>query len=235
MLVATTDNMGKNMSAANANTQMLLNQILPNKVQDIDILNALSRVKREAYVPTALVDVAYVDADISLGEGRVMLAPLTLSQMFLAANIQPQDRLLIVGGGTGYSAAVAAQLGAKIYMLEENKTLSTHAKATLAAQGVRQVEVIEAYLKDGYGFGAPYDVIVVEGGAEMLPAAIVAQLKEGGRLVWLQQKSKRLNTNAGMASLSVSVQGKNGFSTHILSEVAASCLPGFETPAAFAF
>ncbi len=166
-------------------TMMVDTQVRPNDVTKFPIIEAMLSVQREAFVPSALRAAAYVGGNLDLGQGRVILEARTLSKMLDALDIQPTDLVLDLGCGLGYSSAVIARMAEAVVAVEEDGDLAAQAEARLAAEGVHNVAVIEAPLAEGAAKHGPYDVIVVEGAAETVPAAIEAQLKEGGRIACL--------------------------------------------------
>lgn len=221
-------------TAAQQRYQMIVNQLLPGEVLDIEILNAMNSIPKEQFVPEALAGVAYADDHLEIDKGRYALAPLAQTRLFVEAELGCKQRVLIVGAGLGYGAAVASKLVQKVYALEENKTLSTQAKANLSQCGIHNVEVVETHLTDGHGFAAPYDVVLIEGGVAKLPEKILAQVKEGGRVLWFKQKTLRPSEAEGLATLMRTVNHGGSFSHEALAECSAPGLPGLsETPAGF--
>jgi protein-L-isoaspartate(D-aspartate) O-methyltransferase len=167
---------------AAARRNMVESQIRTNKVTDPGVLDAMGSIPREEFVPPALAGVAYVDDDLPVGHGRHLMEPMVLARLLHHAEIRPTDVVLDIGCATGYSSAVAARLAATVIALESDSALVRRASQTLAKLQVDNVVVVESALRSGYARQAPYDVILIEGAVPEIPAAIAAQLAEGGRL-----------------------------------------------------
>lgn len=162
-------------------TIMVDTQVRPNDVTKFPIIEAMLTIPREAFVPDARREAAYVGENVDLGQGRWLLEPRNFAKMLDALDIQPGDRVLDIGAGMGYSAAVIARMAQAVVALEEG-ALAASAEAHLSVQDIEGVTVIDGPLAAGAAEEGPYDVIVIEGGVEQVPAAITAQLKDGGRI-----------------------------------------------------
>lgn len=162
-------------------TMMVDTQVRPNDVTKFPIIEAMLAVPREAYVPDARREAAYVGENLDLGQGRWLLEPRNFAKMLDALDIQPGDRVLDIAAGMGYSSAVLARMAQAVVALEEG-ALAASAEAHLSVQDIEGVTVVEGRLADGAAEEGPYDVIVIEGGVEQVPAAITAQLRDGGRI-----------------------------------------------------
>lgn len=171
------------MDYAAVRRKMVENQIRTNRVNDPLVVDALGDLPREAFLPEGLRGIAYVDEDIPVGGGRVLMEPLAAALILQAAEIAPSDVALEVGCGVGYSAAAAARLASTVFALESDPALASRARETLAALDVLTVSVVEGPLLAGYPAQAPYDVIIFGGSVPQVPTAILDQLAEGGRLV----------------------------------------------------
>ena len=163
-------------------TMMVDTQVRPNDVTKYPIIEAMLAVPREAFVPGGQREAAYVGGNIDIAPGRAMLEPRTLAKMLDALDIQPTDLVLDIGCGLGYSAAIIARMAEAVVALEEDGTLAAEAQARLSAEGADSAAVVEGALAEGSAKHGPYDVIIVEGAAETVPDAVLAQLKEGGRI-----------------------------------------------------
>lgn len=163
-------------------TMMVDTQVRPNDVTKYPIIEAMLAVPREVFVPAASREAAYVGGNIEIAPGRVMLEPRTLAKMLDALDIQRGDLVLDVGCGLGYSAAVIARMAEAVVALEEDADLAREAQLRLSAEGADNAAVIEGPLAQGATKHGPYDAIVIGGGAETVPQALLDQLKDGGRI-----------------------------------------------------
>ena len=190
----------------------------------------MGAVARERFVPARLADLAYIDQDLPIagaGAGdRFLLKPATLARLLQAADVESSDRVLDVGCGTGYAAAVLAGLAAEVVALEQEATLAAEARKQLA--GLANVQVVEGPLEAGHKAGAPYDLILVEGAVEVVPPALLEQLAEGGKLVTVVGYGR-----AAAATVYTRADGDVG--DRPVFDAAAPALPGFRKPKAFVF
>lgn len=171
-----------------ARAQMVDGQIRPNNLPDDRIITALRTLRRERFCPPALAARAYADADLPLGNGRVMPAPLTIARLAYAAAPRRGERILVVGAGTGYGAAILADCGGSVLALEEDNALRAIAAQALAAEAP-EVRLTGGPLAAGAPAHAPFDLIVIEGAVDFLPACFAAQLAPGGRLVTILREN----------------------------------------------
>jgi protein-L-isoaspartate(D-aspartate) O-methyltransferase len=139
-------------------------------------------VPREAFVPHALREAAYVGENLDIGGGRVMLEPRTLAKLMDAMDIQKTDVVMDVACGLGYSTAVLARLAEFVVAVEDDGARADAAQANLADTGVDNAAVMTGPLAEGAAKSAPYDAILIEGAVEEVPAALIDQLREGGRI-----------------------------------------------------
>ncbi|MEO5620529.1 MAG: methyltransferase domain-containing protein [Cypionkella sp.] len=158
---------------------MVDTQVRPSDVTKFPIIEAMLSVPREAYVPAAKREAAYVGENLDLG-GRVLIEARTLSKTLDALDILPSDHVLVIGCGQGYSTAVIARMARSVVGVEEVADLAAAASATLAAQGVGNATVQAGPLVAGAQ--GSFDVILIEGGVEEVPEALLSQLAEGGRI-----------------------------------------------------
>ncbi len=170
-----------------ARQNMVDNQVHPSDVTDLRILDAMLAIPRELFVPADRRPLAYLDLDIDLTgmstQRRYLIKPAVLAKMIQAAAIKETDRVLIVGAATGYSAAVIAQLAKQVIALESDPALAAQAKRTFGQLGIANVPVEIGTLADGCRTQAPYDVIFLDGGTEIIPEQLYEQLAQNGRLV----------------------------------------------------
>jgi len=165
-----------------ARFNMVEAQIRSANVTDPQILAAMNAVPREKFVPTAAQALAYADVPVAVAPGRYLLDPRSFAKLAQLAQIAPTDRILDVGCGTGYSAAVLARLGAEVVALEQDADLVRVASALLE-NVVGKVELVQGGLIEGVKGQGPFDVIFVNGAIEQAPETLLSQLAEGGRLV----------------------------------------------------
>ena len=213
---------------------MVESQIRPNAVTNSELLKAMLEVPRELFVPPSLKALAYVDAALRVEDGRehrtprYLLAPMTFAKLAQLAGIRKGDRILDIGGTTGYSSAILARLGASVLALESDAGLTAVAKEALATLGAGNISFITGPLEAGAPESAPFDVIFINGRVGFLPEALTGQLAEGGRLVTAFGSAE-----AGKAKLvskiNSRIQERIGFDT------GAPMLPGFEPKKAFVF
>lgn len=172
------------MDFAAARRFMVDGQLRPNRVEDPRIVAALRELPRERFVPPALAARAYADADIPLPGGRAMLKPLVIARLVQLTGLKRGERALVLAAGTGFGAALLAAIGGVVTAVEADPALLAVARAALpAAAPADSVTVVQADPALGYAAGAPWDVILIDGGVGQVPQAIEEQLAEGGRLV----------------------------------------------------
>jgi protein-L-isoaspartate(D-aspartate) O-methyltransferase len=217
------------MDFALARRMMVDGQVRTRDVFDTNLLAAMAEIPRERFVPPDQAALAYLDRNIPLtAQGsRCLLQPMVLAHLLQAADIAEDEHVLDVGCGTGYTAALLARLAGTVVALEEDRTLAASARRALE-ELAPQVKVVEGPLQGGWPDRGPYDVIVVEGAAEVIPPSMFGQLKDGGRLVTIDGVRP-----GAKAAVYCSVKGEVGF--RLLIEAAAPLLPGFAKPPAFVF
>lgn len=171
------------MSDYSARRVMMVDtQVRPSDVTKYPIIEAMLAIPREEFVPAGLREAAYAGENVVLSAGRVVLEPRTLAKLLDALDIQPTELVLDVGAGLGYSTAVISRMAEAVVAVEDNEALSAEATRTLAAQGADNTVVMTGALAAGSAKHGPFDVITIEGGVETVPDALLAQLKDGGRI-----------------------------------------------------
>ena len=171
-----------------ARKTMVDNQLRTASVTDRRILIAMGEVPREKFVPEVRRGLAYIDEALPVGGGRKLGAPAPFARLLQLAAIEHSDKVLDLGCGTGYSAAVIARLADSVVAVESDPTLAAEARATLAELGAANVTVVEGSIELAGKSKAPYDVIVVEGVVSAVSDALLNLLKPEGRLVALIAK-----------------------------------------------
>jgi protein-L-isoaspartate(D-aspartate) O-methyltransferase len=168
---------------ADARKRMVDSQIRPNRVTDPRILSAMRRLPRERFLPAAVTALAYADEDVPLGNGRFLMEPMVLARLLQAANLRDNERVLVVGSGTGYGAAVLAACGCRVTALEDDVDLLAIARAVLPAEAA-SVTLVSGPLAAGWPAQAPYDLVLIEGAVPQIPPALAEQIhQETGRII----------------------------------------------------
>ena len=170
------------MNIEQARFNMIEQQIRPWDVLDPKVLTLLAKVKREDFVPAAYRDLAFADLEIPLGEGQVMLPPRVEARLLQELGIKKTDRVLEIGTGSGYMAALLAASAEHVTTLENRPSLAAIARENLQRSGVDNVTVEVANGLSGWSQRAPFDAILVSGALPEVPAALLKQLRVGGRL-----------------------------------------------------
>jgi protein-L-isoaspartate(D-aspartate) O-methyltransferase len=217
-----------------ARRAMVDGQVRTSDVTHLGIIAAMLDIPREAFVPESQAAFAYLDRDVPIAEAtatepaRYLIKPMVLARLIQAANPASADRVLVIGAGTGYSAAVLSRLAAQVTALEENESLFDQARSVLSSLGSHNINVIHGYLADGAPDSAPYDVVLIDGGVETVPDRLCTQLSSRGRLLAIE-----VTGPAGKAKLLQPVNGR--FSGRELFDAYAPVLPGFSVARAFVF
>jgi protein-L-isoaspartate(D-aspartate) O-methyltransferase len=152
-------------------------------IKDKRVLNAMSKVPREMFVPQEARQYAYDDRPLFIGYGQTISQPYIVAMMTQALNLNKKDKVLEVGTGSGYQAAILARLAGRVVTTERVPELAKTAKETLKELGYKNVEVYRAGDELGWQREAPYDAIIVTAAAPRIPEGLLRQLKTGGRLV----------------------------------------------------
>jgi protein-L-isoaspartate(D-aspartate) O-methyltransferase len=173
----------QNAPVTDERTRMVEQQLLRRGISDPRVLAAMASVPRDAFVAENLRYAAYGDHALTIGEGQTISQPYMVARACELAELTPEARVLEVGGGSGYQAAVLARLCAHVVTLELIEALAERAAEILRRLEIRNVQVIAADGTHGHPEGAPYDAIVVAAGAASVPPALIEQLAVDGRLV----------------------------------------------------
>lgn len=214
---------------ATARFNMVEGQLRPNRVTHPALVEAMRDVPRELFVPKAARGIAYVDEDIAIGNGRYLMEPLVFGRLLQEAMIKPSDVVLDLGCGTGYSAAILARLASTVVAVDSDAELVARATELLGDLGIDNAVALQGDLTKGYPDQAPYDVIVLNGAVAEVPAVILDQLGDGGRLVAVVQPESGIGT----AYLHQRVAG--AVSRRPLFDAATPLLPGFGPKPRFIF
>ena len=193
-----------NLDMEQARFNMIEQQIRPWDVLDPEVLALLSEVKREEFVPAASKTLAFADVELPLGNGTSMLEPKLEARLLQEAAVKHTDKVLEIGTGSGYMAALLAARAEFVVSVEIDTSLAATARENLARAGVVNVSVEQGDAARGWAAKAPYDVIVVSGSLPVLPEALLKQLQIGGRLVGIVGEapvmSAQLVTRTGEAT-----------------------------------
>jgi protein-L-isoaspartate(D-aspartate) O-methyltransferase len=214
-----------------ARQKMVDGQVRTSDVTDSRILDAMLTVPREAFVPAAKQPLAYLDLDLDVGGSgakRYLLQAALTAKLLQAAEIKSTDHVLVVGAATGYAAALAAKIAARVTATESDSALASKAAATLAELGLSNVTVRTAAAADGDPSSAPYDVIMLNGSTEIVPTGLFGLLAEGGRLVGVFTAHKP-------ARAMIVTHSRGDFGHRTLFDASAPMLPGLERRAEFVF
>jgi protein-L-isoaspartate(D-aspartate) O-methyltransferase len=169
--------------SAAARAAMVEDQLARRGINEPRVLAAIRRVARDRFVPPEWRALAYADRAVPIGEGQTISQPYIVATMTEALQLRPSDRVLEVGTGSGYQAAILGELASEIVTIERRADLAERARATLAALGYTNVAVVVGDGSLGWQDAAPYDAILVAAGSPSVPASLTAQLADGGRLV----------------------------------------------------
>ncbi len=203
-------------------TAMVDRQLQTAGVNDPALLAALRQVPRERYVPAAKRSMAYTDASIELAPGRWLIEPMSLALLLNHAQVRRDDRVLVVGAGSGYSAAVIGILAGRVTALESDEALAAMARSNGSA-------IVDGTLVDGYAADAPYDLIVVDGAVATVPEPLLRQLAPGGRLAAI------IVGEDGVGRVTVGTYAAGHFAGTSFIEAGVHLLPGFARAPQFVF
>ena len=217
------------MNIEQARFNMIEQQIRPWNVLDQDVLDLLHVVKREQFVPAAYQNLAFADVEIPLPGGEAMLAPKFEARILQETGVKKHETVLEIGTGSGYMAALLAHRAAKVTTVEINTETAELAKKNLANAGVHNVTVETGNGAQGWEKGAPYDVIVISGALEVLPEAILKQVKVGGRIAAIVGQAPVMEASI------ITRTGDDAYSTVKVFETNVRYLTGAPVPSHFQF
>ncbi len=204
-----------------ARRAMVDNQLRPQGVTDRGVLAAMGKLERERFVPGQARALAYFDRPLPIGKGRSMMPPAALGRLLTEAAPRLGQRALVIGSGTGYSAAVLKDIGLDVVALEADEALASIA-------GNAGVDTIVGKLAKGWAKGAPYDLILLDGAAEEIPDALGKQLAPEGVLLGAID-------DRGVTRLIVGTCANGALGWRSIADSDVAPLPGFERPRAFTF
>ena len=213
-------------------------QLRPNEVTDRRLLAAMRTLPRERFVPERLSLLAYMDESVEVfpaidgAPARFLLPPMVLARLVQLAAVEPKDHVLDIGCATGYSTAVLACLGRRVVGLEPEPELAETARRMLRELAIENATIVEGALAAGTPEDGPYDVILLNGSIEEIPASVLGQLREGARLAAILASGAN-SARPGKAFLFVKIDGEASGLPHF--DAGARALPGFSRAPAFAF
>ncbi len=217
------------MNYEQARFNMIEQQIRPWDVLDAGVLDLLAVVKREDFVPPAHKSLAFVDCEIPLPGGQVMLAPRVEARLLQELRVARHEKVLEVGAGSGFMAALLGHKAQRVISLERLPELAKMAADNLKRAGVLNVTVREADGAQGLVGEAPFDAILLSGSVAQVPQALLDQLKIGGRLVAI------VGEEPVMRALLITRSAEREFRQTQLFDTVAPRLQGFEARPAFSF
>ncbi|MFL6732318.1 MAG: protein-L-isoaspartate O-methyltransferase family protein [Sphingomicrobium sp.] len=206
---------------AAARQAMVEGQLRPEGVTDATVLEAMGSVPRERFLPSHTRPLAYVDRAVAIGDGRFLAAPAVLGQLLTQMMPERGQKALVVGAGTGYSAAILATMGLDVVSVESAAGLAAVAREL-------SVEVVEGPLEAGFVSAAPYDQILIDGAVGYIPEAIIEQLAEGGRL-------GTAIVDRGITRLIIGRKSGGAFGYLSIGDAGVPALPGFSRAKEFTF
>jgi protein-L-isoaspartate(D-aspartate) O-methyltransferase len=217
------------MNVEQARFNMIEQQIRPWDVLDQDVLSLLAQVKREDFCPAAYRAMAFVDSEVPLPGGQCMLAPKVEARLLQELGVHKHEQVLEVGAGSGYMAALLARKAQHVITLEIDAALAQFAAANLKRAWAMNAEVRHTNGARGLVEEAPFDVIVLSGSVAEVPAALLSQLKLGGRLVAI------VGQLPIMRAVLTTRSGEHAYSSVDLFDTVAPRLKNFDEPSRFVF
>jgi protein-L-isoaspartate(D-aspartate) O-methyltransferase len=217
------------MNVEQARFNMIEQQIRPWDVLDPAVLALLAVVKREDFVPPAYRALAFVDTEVPLAEGQLMLAPRVEARMLQELKVQRHETVLEIGTGSGFMAALLAHRAQRVITLEDRPALVRMATENLRRAGIANVSVREADGRAGLAAEGPFDAIMLSGSVANVPQVLLDQLKAGGRLIAIE------GAEPMMRAVLYTRQSGASLSKVELFDTVAPRLDGFAEPTRFRF
>lgn len=214
---------------AKARQHMVDSQVKTNRVIDDRVIEALSSLPRERFVPKASAGIAYIDEDIHIGSGRYLMEPMIIARLLEESRPTQSDLALVVGAGAGYGTAALASMVETVVALEADTALANTTQAILSELGIDNAAVVEGTLADGYPSQGPYDLILVDGAVGWIPDDLLQQLKDNGRMLVV------VSERGPVGEARIYRKAGGHISHRVLFDAATPILPGFEPKPAFQF
>jgi protein-L-isoaspartate(D-aspartate) O-methyltransferase len=202
---------------------MVETQLIPRGINDPRVLDAFRKIPRHKFVPEKVRDSAYDDCALPLGEGQTISQPYMVAVMTQELGLSGGEKVLEVGTGSGYQAAILGELCKKVFSVERIESLSQRAEKILKEEGYTNVEMVVGDGTEGFTPAAPYDAIIVTAGCPEIPPPLIEQLKDGGRLViplgdvyqqiltTITKKGSKLQSKESVPCIFVPLVGKFGW------------------------
>ena len=206
---------------------MVDTQVRPSDVTKFPIIDAMLAIPREVYVPDNKREAAYVGENLVIDADRVMLEPRTLAKMLEVLDVQPSHVALDVACGLGYSTAILSKLCEFVVAVEDDEARAQEAQSILSENGIDNAAVMAGALAEGSAKSGPYDIVIVQGGVEKVPAPLLDQLREGGRIACVF-----LEGTLGVVRVGHKIDGAVNW--RFAFNASAPVLEGFKKPAVFA-
>ena len=217
------------MNLEQARFNMIEQQIRPWEVLDQGVLSLLALVKREDFVPPAYRALAFFDTEVPLPEGQAMLAPRVEARLLQALHVARHERVLEIGTGSGFMAALLAHKAQQVITMEIRPALAAMATANLRRAGIANATVLEADGTRGLPAQAPFDAILLSGSVAAVPQALLDQLKTGGRLLAI------VGDEPVMCATLFTRVAERQFKREVMFDTVAPRLQGFAESPRFAF
>jgi len=217
------------LNTQQARFNMIEQQIRPAEVLDPKVLDIIGRISREDFVPQTYRDLAYADTHIPIGHGQLMMKPIQEGRMLQALNIQPDDKVLEIGTGSGYVTALMACLAKQVVSVEIIPELQQQAQQTLSRNNINNITLETGDAARGWATQAPYSVIAVTGSMPILAEELKQQLNIGGRLFVI------LGSAPVMTASLITRENEEVWSQEDLFETDLPALANVEQPPAFVF
>lgn len=177
-----------------ARANMVKSQILPQNIRNELLVEIISKTPRQIFIPEERQGIAYMDEAVMVGGGRYIMPPMVFAKMVEVLDIKGNESILDIACGTGYSSVILANLCRKVVAVESNNDLASKAHLNLNKLGVNNVIIIGDRLVDGHEESAPYDIIFINGAIKEVPASLLGQLGDNGKLITIISKARNMGS-----------------------------------------
>lgn len=222
-------------STVQSRHNMVDGQLEPNRVLQAPIIAAMGSVMREHYVPESYKQSAYLDEHIPIGAKRYLLSPTVFGHLLQQMDIHSGQKVLIIGAGLGYSAAVLHAMGCEVFALEESQDLASKSRQILSSNGLSSIQVQTSSFTMGWPTAAPFDRILLEGGAESIPEKLIEQLASDGLMAYVGVQAKLPIRHVGQGFVATLRKQGELKVEKTYDGVNAPILPGMEAKSGFNF